>query len=50
MDLLIDGALGLLLLLHGQQVHQGFDSHALNRGGGEERKRRKVQFEILKNK
>lgn len=31
-DLLVDGALRLLLLLHSQQIHQGPDGHALGRG------------------
>jgi len=34
-DLFVDGALCLLLLLHGQQVHQGPDGHALGNGEGE---------------
>lgn len=33
-DLLVDGALRLLLLLHGEQIHQGPDGHALGRGAG----------------
>lgn len=33
-DLLVDGALCLLLLLHSQQIHQGPDGHALGRGRG----------------
>lgn len=28
-DFLINGTLGLLFLLHRQQLHQGFDGHAL---------------------
>lgn len=31
MDLLIDRALGLLLLLHRQKLHEGLDGHALKR-------------------
>lgn len=34
-DFLVDGALGFLLLLHGQQLHQRFDGHAL-RGRGKQ--------------
>lgn len=30
-DFLVDGALRLLFLLHGQQIHQRLDGHALRR-------------------
>lgn len=33
-DLLVDGAFCLLLLLHGQQVHQRADGHALQKRAG----------------
>lgn len=35
-DFLVNRALGLLLLLHCQQLHQGFDGHALRDGREEQ--------------